>query len=94
MSKKTDKAKCIKCCANCKYWYTYDEKKIEEFGDYAEGECRRFPPSIPCIRHINEMGIAVPENLVKGTLLVSHPFVYAGDWCGEFKAMKNPRWAE
>ena len=94
MSKKSDKIKCVKCCANCKYWYVYDEKKIEEFGDCTEGECRRFPPSIPCVSHINDMGIAVPEELIKGTILVNHPFVFAIDWCGEFKTMKNPRWAE
>lgn len=93
MSEKAKK-KCLKYCANCKYWYPYNEKNFEKFGECADGECRRYPACVPCMARINDMGIAIPEEFVKGTLLVSHPIVYAGDWCGEFKAMKNPRWAE
>ena len=84
--------KCLEYCANCKHWYPYNENDFEKYGECADGECRRFPPSVPIISRISDMGIAIPEDLIKGTLMVNHPFVFAGDWCGEFKAMKNPRW--
>lgn len=86
-----DKNKTPKHCANCKYWECYNEKEFEKFGECAEGECHRYPPNTINFERVNEMGIMVPET-VMNTPLLSHPFTFAMEWCGEFKAMKNPRW--
>lgn len=87
------------CCANCKYWYPYNEKKVDELGDGAEGECRRYPPSVPVIETDNPdknecslFDVYIP--LIMGTPLMTNPFSFAGEWCGEFKLMDNPRWIE
>jgi hypothetical protein len=91
-----------KCCANCEYWYVYDECEFEKHGFCAEGECRRYPPNVPVFDNVvknrkNETAYKIKELflfLVKGTVRMNNPFVFAGEWCGEFKLMKNPRWIE
>lgn len=89
---KNNKKMCIEACANCKYWYYYhDEKQFDKFGEVSEGECRRFPPSVPCIDSVTDLGIPVPE-LTKMTPLMTNPFTFAGGWCGEFKPAKKLRW--
>ena len=87
----------MKYCCNCEYWYCYDESKIDRFGECAEGECRRYPPSIPIFDGSFNEEKSVQDliiSLIKGTPLMNHPFTFAGDWCGEFKMMSNPRWEE
>ena len=61
-----------KCCGNCAW--LYPEMSMEEWRRYAlgefepkEGQCRRFPPSIP--------GAKSGEDWF--------PSVRAEDWCGE-----------
>lgn len=82
-----------KHCSNCKYWECYNEKNFEKFGECTEGECHRYPPSTINFERVNEMGIMVPETIMN-TPLLSHPFTFASEWCGEFKPMKNPRWID
>lgn len=87
----------MKCCANCEYWYLYDENKIDELGEVADGECRRYPPNVPIVEPSDESEYSIADILVcltKGTILMGNPFVYAGEWCGEFKLMDEPRWTE
>lgn len=87
----------MKCCANCEYWYLYDEEKFNGAG-FGEGECRRYPPSVPnieCDNNKNSPRLAdlyIP--LIRGTMLMSNPFTFAEEWCGEFKLMKTLRWTE
>lgn len=86
----------MRYCANCEYWYLFNEKEIEKYGDSAEGECRRYPPNIPVFdNHDDFVNIFnLQPLLVKGCILTTYPFAYAGEWCGEFKLMNNPRWTE
>lgn len=88
--------KALKCCRNCEYWDCYhtDEKEDDWL---AEGECRRYPPSIPIFDNTFEDHVSVDELMIcltKGTLFVNHPFTFAEDWCGEFKCIENPKWFE
>lgn len=87
----------MKCCANCEHWYPYDESNLDEFGEVALGECRRYPPNVPVVEPSNcdwhpiaDLGIC----LIRGTIAMSNPFTYAGEWCGEFRLMDEPRWTE
>lgn len=89
----------MRYCANCEYWYVYNENELEKHGELAEGECRRYPPNVPIFDNINknknnEYAYKIKELflfLTKGTVRMSNPFVFAGEWCGEFKMMDNPR---
>lgn len=86
----------LKCCANCKYWDCY-EGKDKKCDFTTDGECHRYPPSIPNFDNHKEDEYCVEDLilcLVKGTALVSCPITYATEWCGEFKKMKNPRFIE
>lgn len=69
-------------CENCKYWDCYDLKKDCEI---KVGECHRNPANVPTFSHINSKGLPIMEGLEYGTPLLSHPFVYNHDWCGEFE---------
>ena len=87
----------LRYCGNCDYWYCYKENEFEKFGAIAQGECRKYPPSIPVIE-MNEDEVCFTDLYVSlnnnGSLLLTHPLTFAEDWCGEFKPMKNPRWTE
>lgn len=85
----------LMCCMNCKYWDCYNEKEFEQCGELAEGECRRYPPSLPIFDQCGIDDVPVSDlviSLTKGTPLVSNPFTFGRDWCGEFVLMKNPRY--
>lgn len=91
----------MKYCANCKHWYLLSENEIDKYGDSAEGECRRYPPNVPVVEGRDDSRNEDVTNisdlffwLVKGTMLMTYPIAYAGEWCGEFELMNNPRWTE
>ncbi len=87
----------INYCANCEHWFCYDELDADRYVDTAEGECRRYPPSVPIFegRFNEEKNVQdLIINLKKGTPFMNHPFTFASTWCGEFKLMDNPRWKE
>lgn len=88
-----NKNKTLKYCANCKYWECYDEKEFEKYGEGVEGECHRYPPNTINFTKVNGVVTMIPE-MTKNTPLLSHPFTFAAEWCGEFKPMKNPRWTD
>lgn len=75
-----------KCC-DCCWWETEAEL---EFTELDEGECHRYPPNVPCIRKINDFGIATPE-VTKGSMITTYPITYAFEWCGEFLGKENTR---
>ena len=85
------KNKIEKHCANCKFWDCYNEDKFAKYGECTEGECHRYPPNTLNFNRVTELGIMELET-IRNTPLLSHPFTFAMEWCGEFKAMKNPRW--
>lgn len=90
MSKKNKvRNKVKRCCANCEYWDCYKEDEFDKFGEVSDGECHRYPCNTHCIEEVN--GNIVLETF-KATALMTHPITFAGDWCGEFKRTKNPRW--
>ena len=69
----------MKCC-ECQWWET---KAEPEFMELDEGECHRYPPNVPCINQVTNLGIAAPE-VIKGSVLMTYPVTYAFEWCGEF----------
>ena len=86
------------CCANCEYWYIYNEDDLNRLGEVADGECRRYPPNAPMIEtdKNDDMVYLADCRIVlnKGVMMMSNPFTFAGEWCGEFKMMDEPRWTE
>lgn len=90
----TDK---MRCCANCEHWYPYNEDELDKKNAIVEGECRRYPPNIPVFDNTTEDMCDIKDLilcLTKGVVFVNYPFVFAEEWCGEFKLMKNPRWTK
>lgn len=87
----------IRCCANCVYWDVYEDSSFN--GDYElkEAECHRNPPMVPNVysttnwdkdnAEIDSMSV----ELIRGTPLMSHPFTYGCDWCGEFSNLPKLR---
>ena len=81
----------LTCCYNCKYWDAYMDSKENKMVYY--GICRRYPPNIPCLDESYSVDGCAPINnlcftLMQGLPLVSQPYTFDEDWCGEF-AMKN-----
>lgn len=77
----------LKCCANCKHWYCYDEESFKKLDGHADGECRRFPPNVPIFETTGDDSINVAKTLLcvtRGTVMMSYPFTFEEDWCGEF----------
>lgn len=99
MSNKKD----ICCCGNCKYWDCYCLTDNLEDIESSEGECHRYPPFVPNVsapdpddyhKTITQEPVQVSHmevELTYGTPLLSHPFTFANEWCGEFKKMENIR---
>lgn len=89
----------MRYCANCEYWYPYNEDKVVGLYGSNKGECRRYPPSVPVIE-VEDLEDEMPRivdvylSLIMGTPLMSNPFTFAEEWCGEFKLMDKPRWSE
>lgn len=71
----------MSCCANCRWWDPRHE--YETITELDEGECHRYPPSIPCIAKVNDLGLATPE-VIRGSVFTTYPITYALEWCGEF----------
>lgn len=85
------KNKVYKCCANCKYWECVSTEK--EITELSYGECHRYPPNVVNFAcRIDDCGSFDSVETIRNTPLVSCPYVFASEWCGEFKAMKHPRW--
>lgn len=78
----------MRCCANCDYWEPYGEH--DEVTELDDGDCRRYPPSVPCLRRVSELGIAEPET-ARNTVLMAYPVMFATEWCGEFRETASPR---
>ena len=83
-------------CVNCKYWYCYDyEHKVEQDGCILEGECHRYPPSMPVFANssghedmdVKELIIA----LYRQVPVTSYPYTYSDEWCGEFVRLDKLR---
>lgn len=90
-NRSNDKLNKIRCCANCKYWYCYDEEKFKKGYATVEGECHRFPPNVPNIYYEGH-GLIPSVETIRGTPLMSHPFTFTEEWCGEFSPIKNPKY--
>lgn len=82
-----------KQCANCKYWEPRENKKYDKYSECDDGECHRYPCNVPCIEQVTERNEVIPE-LIHMSTLMTHPFVFAADWCGEFDMMNKPRWID
>lgn len=90
----------LKYCVNCKHWYCYKYRDMvkESFDDVVEGECHRYPPSIPVIANsaghdekpIDELIVA----LYRQVPMASYPWTYSNEWCGEFEMADKVRDAE
>lgn len=79
----------LKCCANCKYWYCYDNEKDKMLSC---GECRRFPPNVPIFDSNGDSDINLNKTklcTIRGTAMMCCPFTYADEWCGEFSFDEN-----
>ena len=59
-------------CLNCRFWLPLDESQPPD--PISEGECRRFPPSLP-----------TGEEDSRGLALVTYPMTFGDEWCGEWK---------
>ena len=57
-------------CLHCRFWDPY----VEEPDLLSEGECRRYPPSVP-----------VTDEYVRNVPLMAHPMTYGEECCGEWK---------
>ena len=81
----------MKYCVNCEYWYCYKfkDKVDENYDGYIQGECHRYPPSIPIVSNSSgsdEKPIdKIVVSLYKQAPEVTYPWTYANEWCGEFK---------
>lgn len=75
----------MRCC-DCRWWEPIDKGETTEL---SEGYCHRYPPNVPCVAKVNDIGIAAFET-VRGTVLMSYPIVYAPEWCGEFHDADEP----
>lgn len=65
-------------CITCKFWDAYDEEPDNV--PMAQGDCHRFPPSIPIV-----------DEEIKGVQLVTFPIMFDEEWCGEWKAREDGR---
>ena len=74
-------------CYKCRWWDPFDKGDITELSD---GDCRRYPPNVPCVNRVNDLGIAVPET-IRGAILMGYPITFAIEWCGEFQPLKRER---
>ena len=77
-----------KTCAECEYWYCINNEELERYGELAEGECRRYPPSVPSFYNTYEDECKLTDLIVilsKGSQFMVYPSTFAGEWCGEFK---------
>ena len=72
------------CCMNCKYWDSYEAEKSPDNRMWCDGNCHRYPPCVPCIAGITDIGALVFEEPYKGLPLVDHPVTFGDNWCGEF----------
>lgn len=79
------------CCGNCQWWEPHDAKAVVT--ELRDGECARFPPSVPCISRVTDLGVAVPE-VVRGTVLMAQPTTYSVERCGEFRRATQSRMEE
>lgn len=87
----------LKYCVNCEHWYCYKYKDTIEksFDGIVEGECRRYPPSMPIIANssgreekpVDEFIISLYRQVPE----TSYPHVYSDEWCGEFKLADEVR---
>lgn len=83
----------VKCCANCEYWELRGEDSVGINCD-SEGECHRYPPNVPNFDVSGHENAKISDTWIEclyGTPLMSHPFTYACEWCGEFACVKEPR---
>lgn len=73
-------------CCECRWWRPAKER--EHYTEIDDGECIRFPPMVPCINRVTDLGIAVPE-VLRGVVLTAYPIVYALEECGEFERKRG-----
>lgn len=72
-------------CCDCRWWENLDSGEVTEL---SEGCCHRYPPNVPCVARVNDIGVATPE-VVKGSVLTNYPINYAFEWCGEFSGKED-----
>ena len=70
-------------CETCDYWAM---KKNEEVTEVTDHECHRYPPNVPVIRHVNDIGIEC-HLLTTGndSTYMTYPRTFFDEWCGEWR---------
>lgn len=69
-------------CCKCRWWKPREE--LDCYCDIDDGECHRYPPMVPCVNRVTELGIAVFEE-IRGAVLTTYLTTYATEFCGEFE---------
>lgn len=69
-------------CCECRWWKPREE--LDCYCEIDEGDCHRYPPIVPCVSRVTELGIAVLEE-IRGAVLTTYPTTYATEFCGEFE---------
>lgn len=68
------------CCETCRYYRDTWGADI--------GECRRFPPVVPCMEPV-ALGVNVEAPWpveMRGGMLTDFPLALPDSWCGEWRA--------
>lgn len=71
------------CCETCRFFRAPWSKEPDI------GQCRRFPPTVPCMDAPPSTGRKERKpRLVEdhGVMLTSYPLALADEWCGEWRA--------
>lgn len=72
-------------CCTCRFWHG-------PWNDGEEGQCRRFPPTAPCIEIVRDAACRHSERAVPvechGLALTDYPIVLWDGWCGEWKGKR------
>ena len=69
-------------CCECRWWRPRED--LDYYSETDDGECHRYPPMVPCVSRVTELGIAVLEE-IRGAVLTTYPVTYAEEFCGEFE---------
>ena len=88
MARRGDVVDVTQMCENCRYWFEPWKADGE-----AEGQCRRFPPTTPCMEIVLDERFPRYERAVPveahGMMLTDYPLVLWDGWCGEWKAKEE-----
>lgn len=71
----------MRCC-ECRWWSPLEE--LDHYCEIDDGECHRYPPTVPCVSRVTELGITSFEEM-HGAVLTTYPTTYATEFCGEFE---------